>query len=80
MTEDSALLQKNQNFKTDKFKCHSFEEYLAFKRVSIKSELQIISQDKSTVKSKILKEESLPHNQSQTTLPKFSAVISHFSF
>lgn len=31
------------------FKCHSCEEYLAIKRVSIKSELQIISQGKSIV-------------------------------
>ena len=61
-------------------KCHSFEEYLALKNVSTKSELQITSQGKSTVQSKILKEESLPYNQSQATEPKFSAVISNFSF
>jgi len=61
-------------------KCHSFEEYLALKSVSTKSELQITSQGKSTVQSKILKEESLPYNQSQATEPKFSAVISNFSF
>lgn len=30
-------------------KCHSSEEYLALKRVSTKSELQITSQGKSTV-------------------------------
>ena len=61
-------------------KCHSFEEYLALKNVSTKYELQITSQSKSTVQSKILKEESLPYNQSQATEPKFSAVISNFSF
>ena len=37
-------------------KCHSFEEYLALKNVSTKSELQITSQSKSTVQSKILKD------------------------
>lgn len=41
--------KKFRILKTGMLKCHSSEEYLALKRVSTKSELQITSQGKSTV-------------------------------